>query len=372
MSSQNSSGLRRFWTAAVSRLLIPALAAVAAVTAPTSPVQARTPQPCLVPPSGLVSLWQGEGTGADSQGTNHGVLEGGVAFVPGKRGSAFAFDGVDDDLLIPASASLQLDTAFTVEFWFSFPSDVIPGSPLYTAGSHFINKGWTDFLAVQNGAGNLERGYEQPRLYSTSNTWLGNTWYHAALTYDVGTYHLYVNGTDQASLYRPDPLLGDLEDMVFSHSLATPFNPARWYPQRLDEIAVYDRALTAHEVSDRINCVSPYPFSGFLSPVDNLPVLNAMNAGRAVPVKFSLGGDHGLDIFASDYPKSQLLPCDSTALVDGVEETATAASSALTYDPLTEQYRYVWKTDQSWANTCRQLVIKLLDGSYHRANFTFT
>jgi len=33
---------------------------------------------------------------------------------------------------------------------------------------------------------------------------------------------------------------------------------------------------------------------------------------------------------------------------------------------------YVWKTDKIWANTCRQLVVKLNDGTLHGANFTFT
>jgi hypothetical protein len=31
----------------------------------------------------------------------------------------------------------------------------------------------------------------------------------------------------------------------------------------------------------------------------------------------------------------------------------------------------VWKTDPSWAGTCRQLVVELNDGSIHRANFRF-
>lgn len=293
--------------------------------------------------------------------------------MPGRSGSAFAFDGVDDDLLIPAATSLRLEDSFTVEFWFSFPFDVTPGSPAFTRGTHFLNKGWTDFLALQNGGGNIELGFDDPRLYSTTAAWLANTWHHTALTYDAGMYRLYVNGTLEASLYRPDPLLGDLEDMYFSHSLATPYNPPLWYQQRLDEIAVYDRALTSGEVAGRAgDCTPPYPFDGFFAPVDNLPTLNSMKAGRAVPLKFSLGGGHGLDILAPGYPKSEQIACDSSALVDGVEETTLAGSSTLTYDPVTGQYTYVWKTEPAWADTCRQLVVKLVDGTYHRANFALT
>jgi len=101
-----------------------------------------------------------------------------------------------------------------------------------------VTKHWTDFFGIQNGGGYLELGFEPPRLYSTTNSWLADTWYHTALTYDAGMYHLYVNGVHQASLYRLDPLLGDLEDMYFSHSLTTPWNPPFWYEQRLDEIAI--------------------------------------------------------------------------------------------------------------------------------------
>jgi len=115
----------------------------------------------------------------------------------------------------------------------------------------------------------------------------------------------------------------------------------------------------------------PFNFSGFFQPVDNLPTLNAVKAGQAIPVKFSLNGDQGLDIFAAGYPKSQYIACDSTAALDGIEVTLTAGSSSLSYDPSTDTYTYVWKTDKAWANTCRQLVVKLNDGTYHQANFKF-
>jgi Tol biopolymer transport system component len=115
-----------------------------------------------------------------------------------------------------------------------------------------------------------------------------------------------------------------------------------------------------------------YNFSGFSPPVDNLPTLNVVKAGSAVPVKFSLSGNQGLSIFEAGYPKSQTIPCDSTAPVDGIEETATAGSSGLSYDASVDQYVYVWKTEKAWAGTCRQLVVKLNDGTSHQANFNFT
>jgi hypothetical protein len=57
--------------------------------------------------------------------------------------------------------------------------------------------------------------------------------------------------------------------------------------------------------------------------------------------------------------------------VDTVDQTVTAGSSSLSYDPTADQYVYVWKTDKSWTG-CRQLQVKLNDGTTHWAMFKFT
>jgi hypothetical protein len=116
-----------------------------------------------------------------------------------------------------------------------------------------------------------------------------------------------------------------------------------------------------------------YSFGGFKQPVDGRPTLNSMKAGAAVPVKFSLGGNQGMNIFAAGYPKSQSITCDSTANVDGIEATVAAGGSSLAYDASTDTYTYIWKTDKSWAGTCRQLVLEFADAgaTTARANFKF-
>ena len=112
-----------------------------------------------------------------------------------------------------------------------------------------------------------------------------------------------------------------------------------------------------------------YPFAGFFRPVDNPPVVNAVKAGAAVPVKFSLGGDLGLDIFAAGYPRVELVQCETGSAVDDVETTVTAGGSSLTYDPLAGQYIYVWKTNEAWAGSCRVLQVKFNDGELYTARF---
>jgi hypothetical protein len=79
----------------------------------------------------------------------------------------------------------------------------------------------------------------------------------------------------------------------------------------------------------------------------------------------------GLSVVGS-YPTSKEMTCDVDAPTDSIETVVTAGGSSLAYDAATAQYVYVWKTDKSWAGTCRQLIVKLVDGSYHRAYLKFT
>jgi hypothetical protein len=123
-------------------------------------------------------------------------------------------------------------------------------------------------------------------------------------------------------------------------------------------------------IGDACDALS-YAFAGFYAPVDNPPTVNVAKAGSAIAVKFSLGGDQGLSVLADGYPRSQQVACDSAAPVDGIEETVTAGSSSLTYDSISGRYQYVWRTDKSWARTCRQFILNLSDGSTHRALFSF-
>jgi len=117
--------------------------------------------------------------------------------------------------------------------------------------------------------------------------------------------------------------------------------------------------------------VLPYNFTGFFSPIDNLPAFNEMKAGQAAPVKFSLGGNQGLNIFAAGSPSSIQISCNSSDPIVPVEETETAGQSSLSYDSASDRYKYTWKTESSWKNTCRQLTVTLRDGTVHTAKFKF-
>ncbi len=114
-----------------------------------------------------------------------------------------------------------------------------------------------------------------------------------------------------------------------------------------------------------------YNFNGFFQPVDNIPTLNTAKAGSSIPMKFNLSGNQGLNIFSSGYPASQKRDCDSNAPIDEINETVTAGKSNLSYDATIDQYNYVWKTDKAWTGTCRQIILRLIDGTDYMANFKF-
>jgi probable HAF family extracellular repeat protein len=151
--------------------------------------------------------------------------------------------------------------------------------------------------------------------------------------------------------------------------------------ESIDTASVGQKTFAVEAADDAGNVVSAssiyhviYDFDGFFSPVDNPDVLNRVRAGSAIPLKFSLGGDQGLDIFAeaggSSSPSSRPISCDPAGPTDTLEQTVSTNPSGLTYDAATGLYTYVWKTRKDWTG-CRQLVLRLDDGKEYTADFEF-
>jgi hypothetical protein len=129
-----------------------------------------------------------------------------------------------------------------------------------------------------------------------------------------------------------------------------------------------DRAGHSFDATLTYN-VSALALTGFFPPVENLPTLNSASAGNSVPVKFGLAGFRGFDVFAQGYPKSQQINCTTRAPMGSAISTNRLE---FVYEPLTNWYKYTWKTEKSWRNTCRQLIVLLKDGTTEkRANFRF-
>ena len=115
--------------------------------------------------------------------------------------------------------------------------------------------------------------------------------------------------------------------------------------------------------------IEELPFQGFQSPLRNLPQLTPANAGRSVPVKFAVPGSQGTveSVLAPGYPQSAPVACSATTLPDTGEPTTRESAQAL---PPSDVYEYVWKTDRDWRG-CRALLVKLVDGSLHKAVLDF-
>jgi hypothetical protein len=113
-----------------------------------------------------------------------------------------------------------------------------------------------------------------------------------------------------------------------------------------------------------------FGFSGFRSPVHNPPAVNTVNAGRTVPVKFMLSGADGLDVLF-DTPTSNPVNCTTGVPIGAAQPTATAEGLGLLFDADTGVYEWTWKTEKSWADTCRTFTLNLDDGSYWTADFQF-
>jgi hypothetical protein len=112
------------------------------------------------------------------------------------------------------------------------------------------------------------------------------------------------------------------------------------------------------------------PFSGFLPPLGGD---TQQNAGSVIPVKFSVGADLGLNIFAPGTLFSRQINCSPNACGANVgigpfEPTESVGGGFRITDG---QYHYDWKTDKAWAGTCRELEVILLDGRRFRTKIRF-
>jgi hypothetical protein len=327
-------------------------------------------QTCVQPPAGLVSWWPGDGNADDIQNGNDGILQNGAGFAPGMVDQAFRLDGIDDHVLIGNPANLQVQN-FTIDAWIKLDTLSYAGDP---AILEYGNGGYGFAIVRVNHARSRELFLTKTDVdFVSAGLVISDTnWHHVAVTKNGGTVTFYRDGVGATVPGSYDPGFSFTTNASIGIRQDTLENA---FPGLIDEVEFYNRALSAAEIQAIFNAGSAgkcvYAFEGFFPPVDNLPTLNRVNAGRAIPVKFSLGGDEGLSIFAPDYPKSQAISCATSVPVDDIEETVTAGGSGLSYDPSTDTYTYVWKTNKAWAGTCRQLIVKLKDNSEHRANFDF-
>ena len=139
-------------------------------------------------------------------------------------------------------------------------------------------------------------------------------------------------------------------------------------PQTLS-VQFFPASSNYSSASKTVQLAVNYRFAGFFKPVKNLPVMNIVKAGRAIPIKFSLGRYEGLQVMQPGTPTVLNAACTTPSETMTDEDDGSENSSGLKAEGY--QYTYVWKTSAAWAGTCRKLVITLADGTSHAALFRF-
>jgi hypothetical protein len=119
---------------------------------------------------------------------------------------------------------------------------------------------------------------------------------------------------------------------------------------------------------------------GFSAPANHAyGTLRTVDAGDAVPLRFSYPDGAGLDVLASNSPFSRRVDCE-TLQVPSIGATVTPREYPVNTSPAGQSglsrnaqgvYTYAWKTQGDWAGTCRELVLTREDGVQHRAFFRF-
>jgi hypothetical protein len=120
--------------------------------------------------------------------------------------------------------------------------------------------------------------------------------------------------------------------------------------------------------SSVITQVVNYKFTGFTSPVDMPPVVNAANGGQAIPLKWHLSGASGTAVsdpksFTNVYSYPVNCKEFGDAQVDGIPPESYPGNSGLIYNG-NGDWQFNWKTLKSYSGgMCRDMYIQFSDGS---------
>jgi hypothetical protein len=117
--------------------------------------------------------------------------------------------------------------------------------------------------------------------------------------------------------------------------------------------------------------VEAWDFQGFFQPVDAMPVLNQVTAGKGVPLKWRVLDASGAPV--TDLSTATItvgsLDCESGEGVDQIEQALTNGSALQNLGD--GYYQLNWKTLKSYAGTCKTMHLDIGDGVTHDAYFKF-
>lgn len=205
----------------------------------TRPVQSQVP--------GLVAAYSfDEGTGsafADASGNANAGTMSGTTWAEGRTGTALSFDGIDDLATIPDADSLKLGGALTLEAWVLFARASNPATILVKERSNDVS--YALYASKENdrpyGEIETERGLSGIRHDSDLSL---NTWTHLAVTYDGSTMRFFANGLETHNRGAKGTILTSTDPLrLGGHALL-----GRYFTGRIDDLRIYNRALSIGEI----------------------------------------------------------------------------------------------------------------------------
>jgi hypothetical protein len=242
---------------------------------------------CAPVGSGALAWWAADSSAYDQKGGNLIQMLNGTTFISGKVVDAFRFDGVDDYIQVTTSTNLSLTLAagLTLEAWLN-PSVLNARSVAEWSSGPQLRLS-EDQAVTGDGVGNIYANLVDANgvshvIVSPAGLMRSNSFQHVVLTYDKasGQAVLYRNGIAVQSANLGSFTVNTAAALTFGVRTTGPFS-GTYFKGVLDEILVYNRALTATEIKDSYDASSaghcPLP------PVVNLqPQSQSVSAGTNV------------------------------------------------------------------------------------------
>ncbi|HTL56955.1 MAG TPA: LamG domain-containing protein [Candidatus Limnocylindrales bacterium] len=208
---------------------------------------------CVPPPTGLVGWWQAETNAFDSIGDNDGTASG-VSYIPGKVGNAFYFPNSPySSVAVPNAPDVNLTNNISIEGWV-YPLGFPPGTfaPIVEKGIRttpppgayrFLMRSISGVWHFDAIVWTIPPSPLSPQEVIGARVIQTNTWYHIAMTYDGTAVKLYVDGELDGSVTANGPINSITDSLVIGSE-----GSGYFFIGLMDEIAIYDRALTATEI----------------------------------------------------------------------------------------------------------------------------
>jgi len=199
---------------------------------------------------------------------NDGTVSADVSWVPdgGRWGGAALFEG-PDTAHIEISAADMSASAGTVMMWGNL-TDPQPAQTRYFFG-HTTQPSYNNRIQLyMDGTTELDLGLGGAHGAKTDIVTLPtNTWLHVAMTWDNGSYVVYLDGEEIAS--GSYSALTDIHDIAWIGNDGNPDSQGtEGFGGMLDEVRLYDRALTLEEVQVAMRNSLGFGIAGDPVPAD--------------------------------------------------------------------------------------------------------